>query len=119
MKKYAMITAFCLFATACNYDVGEKLYPTTTCDLSNVTFKVTVQPILAKSCVSCHANNFPQGGVSLEGYDNVALWAKRGTLYNSIAHNGMALPMPKGGAKLDDCSVASIKKWVDSGFPNN
>ncbi|MFY7788569.1 MAG: hypothetical protein ACOVQA_11930 [Thermoflexibacteraceae bacterium] len=121
MKKNILYLTACLISiSACNYDVGEKLYPkATTCDTTNVTFKNTIQPILANSCVSCHNSSFTQGNVNLDGYTNVAIWAKNGKLYGSMAHNGTASPMPKGTGKLDDCTIQKVKKWVDSGYPNN
>jgi hypothetical protein len=27
--------------------------------------------------------------------------------------------MPKGGAKLSSCRIATIKKWIDAGMLNN
>lgn len=121
MKKYIFCLTACLVSiSACNYDIGEKLYPkTTACDTTNVTFKNTVQPILANNCVTCHNSSFTQGGVNLDSYTNVAIWAKNGKLYGSIAHNGTASPMPQGGSKLDDCTIQKVKKWVDNGYPNN
>ncbi len=40
-------------------------------------------------------------------------------LYGTISHASGYSPMPKGGAKLSNCQIATIKKWVDTGMLNN
>jgi hypothetical protein len=36
----------------------------------------------------------------------------------SINHTN-AFPMPKGGGKLDACSINKIDAWIKKGKPNN
>lgn len=45
--------------------------------------------------------------------------AVNGKLYGSISHASGYSPMPQGAAKMTDCQLATIKKWIDSGSPNN
>jgi hypothetical protein len=45
--------------------------------------------------------------------------AQNGKLYGTIAHTAGFSPMPKGSAKLSNCQIATIKKWIDGGMLNN
>jgi hypothetical protein len=45
--------------------------------------------------------------------------AVNGQLYGTINHESGYSPMPQGEAKMDDCSIAKIKKWVDAGSADN
>lgn len=110
-----------IFVSSCYYDNKEDLYPfdTEACDLDNVTYSETVQPILASSCVSCHQASNPSGGVKLDNYTEVKKVADNGRLWGSINHEAGYVAMPLGGGKLSDCSLLKIKQWIDSGSPNN
>lgn len=108
----------------CYKDNAEEMYPPgnggATCDTTNVTFSNTVNPIITAKCATagCHATGTPTG-INLSSYAGVASIASSGKLMASITHSGSASAMPKGLPKLDDCSIAKIKKWVDDGAPNN
>jgi len=108
----------------CYKDNAEEMYPPagggSTCDTSNVTFSNTVNAIIATKCATagCHATSSPTG-INLSSYAGIASIANSGKLMASITHSGGASAMPKGLPKLDDCSIAKIKKWVDDGAPNN
>jgi hypothetical protein len=45
--------------------------------------------------------------------------AQSGKLLGTINHAAGFSPMPKGGAKLSSCRIATIKKWIDAGMLNN
>jgi hypothetical protein len=45
--------------------------------------------------------------------------ALNGKLYGSISHASGYSAMPKGTSKMTACQLATIKKWIDSGSPNN
>lgn len=108
----------------CYKDNAEEMYPPagggSTCDTSNVTFSNTVNAIITTKCATagCHATSSPTG-INLSSYAGIASIANSGKLMASITHSGGASAMPKGLPKLDDCSIAKIKKWVDDGAPNN
>lgn len=108
----------------CYKDNAEEMYPTTgggsTCETSNVTFSNTVTTLIATNCATagCHAGSSPTG-INLSTYAGIAGIANSGKLMASITHSGSASAMPKGLPKLDDCTIAKIKKWVDDGAPNN
>ena len=111
--------------TGCYYDNEEKLYAevSTTCDLTNVTFAVTVKPILQASCYTCHSNSEVSkgngGGVKLENYADVKTSVNSGKLMGTVKHLSGFQQMPQGGGKLSDCEISQLQKWIDNGTLNN
>lgn len=52
-------------------------------------------------------------------YTSDKAMAMNGMLYGTIAHSAGYSPMPQGMAKMTNCQIAVIKKWIDSGTLNN
>lgn len=120
--KISILTLLLSFlVSACYYDNKQDLYPfdSEACNLENVTFSATVQPILESTCVTCHQQSNPSGGVRLDNYTEVKKVADNGKLWGSINHDAGFTPMPQGGGKLSDCSLLQIEQWINSGSPNN
>jgi len=88
------------------------------CSTDGVTYSGTIASIISANCASCHSGSTPSGGVSLDSYSGVKVQADNGKLYNAVAQNGQASPMPKG-YKLSNCDISKIKAWVDGGAVNN
>lgn len=87
------------------------------CDVANTTFGNFVQPLVKVKCQGCHSGSNPQGGVKLSNYSEIKTAALNGTFYASLTKaSGW---MPKGGSKLDDCSMQKIQQWIASGAPQN
>jgi len=84
------------------------------CDTSNLSFSGIIKPLLDSHCAICHAANAGANPV-LDNYQNVKNNIQK--IINSIRQNGQASPMPKGGSKLDDCSIAKITAWKNNGCP--
>ena len=95
---------------ACNENPGN-------CDTTANRYSLFVKPLILAKCQGCHSGSTPQGNISLATYASVRTVALNGKLYASLARPSNW--MPKGGAKLDDCSLAKLKAWVDSGAPEN
>ncbi len=117
-------TVFLLAISGCYYNSKEYLYPQVSngCDTTNVTFNLSVKPILNSYCLSCHSNSSAAsygGNIKLENYTDVKLRADNGSLFGSVNYTGGFSQMPKGSSKLDDCKLTIIKKWIDDGAPNN
>jgi hypothetical protein len=55
----------------------------------------------------------------LDTYAGVSTWVTNGRLLNSMLHNGQASPMPKGGSKLDACTINKVSSWITKGAANN
>lgn len=100
-------------------DVLQAKESGTTCDTTGMQYSVDVLPILKANCYSCHANGIVNGGVSLDGYTNVATQAGNGNLIGAITHAPGFTPMPFDGGKLSDCEIAKIKAWINEGSPDN
>lgn len=110
--------------TGCYYDSKEYLFPQNSngCDTTNITYNLSVKPILNNYCLSCHSNSTAAslgGNIKLENYVDVKLRADNGSLLGSVKQAGGFSPMPKGSSKLDDCKLTIIQKWIDDGAPNN
>lgn len=125
MKKKMLAAAVVMMALAgCYKDNVEDMYPATSggsnCDTTNVTFSGVIKPIIDAKCATagCHINA-SASGISLADYHGVAGIANSGKLLAAITHSGQASFMPKGQAKLDDCTIAKITKWVNDGAPDN
>jgi uncharacterized membrane protein len=89
------------------------------CDTSNAQYATVVQPILQQRCYACHAQGIGLGGVVLEGYSQAAFYANNGLLVGTISHSPGFNPMPQGQAKIPQCDIDKIKKWVDDGALDN
>jgi mono/diheme cytochrome c family protein len=106
----------------CTNDSEEELYGQPdlgNCDLSQVSYAVTVRPILQQHCYSCHGGGYAEGNVTLDDIDGVKQQLNNGKLLGSIRHLPGHPPMPQNGPKLSDCHIALIAKWYDTGAPNN
>lgn len=111
-----MVTGF----SSCYYDKADTLYPSKTCDTSGtISYTQKVVPLLQQQCYSCHSGGSPSGGIAMGTYTTDKAIAVNGKLYGSISHASGYSPMPQGAAKMTDCQLATIKKWIDSGSPNN
>jgi len=105
--------------TSCYYDNEEELYPSViTCDTITVSYSSTIAPILTGNCNGCHSSASSGGGILLNTHAQVSIYALSGLLYGVVSHTSGS-PMPKGGNKIDNCSIAKIKKWAAAGAPNN
>jgi cytochrome c553 len=91
---------------------------TVLCDTVNFTY-TAIQPILQQNCIGCHSSTLASGGVNLSTHAGVAVVAQSGELMGAIKHQTGFVAMPQGAAKLSDCKIRQIEKWVQAGAPNN
>lgn len=87
------------------------------CDTLSVKYSTFIQPLIQSKCQGCHSGATAQGGVDLSAYQNVKTLAQNGRLYGSVTR--ISNWMPNGGAKLDDCTLAKMKAWINAGALNN
>ncbi len=109
---------------SCYNDNMEELYPelSSGCDTTNVTYSLTVAPILNNYCLNCHstsAANGSGGGIKLGSFTDVVTYEANGKLMGSIKHLGGYSPMPKGGGTLSDCKIRQLDKWIEKGAKND
>lgn len=107
------------YLPSCYYDVEEEIYPMTDCDTSAVSYSMDIVPILTASCYECHGNGNNEGGVSLDPYSNLKIWADAGRVVGAIKHQAGFFPMPKDNPMLTDCKILTIETWVNNGAPDN
>ena len=107
-----LIPLLILFLQGCYYDNEEYLYNLTTCDTENMSYANDVWPVISASCTGCHSGASPEGGISLENYDDIAAAAidpgNYGSLYGAISHASGNSPMPKNSDKLPECTISKI-----------
>jgi hypothetical protein len=131
-KSFFLLVAVAVTFSACYYDNLEDLHPAPIiipgvndsltgggCDTAKaITYTTDVKPILSSNCGagnSCHNGAGSQSGIDLGTYDG-AKAAALGNLVGAITWDGTASNMPKGSTnKINDCSIAIIKKWVNTG----
>jgi mono/diheme cytochrome c family protein len=89
------------------------------CDTGNVTYSGTIRTIIGNKCQGCHSGNAAPLGYDFTSYNGVKARINDGKLWGAVNHVPGYSPMPKNGTKLSDCELLSIKKWIDSGAPNN
>lgn len=110
-----------LIMQSCYYDNMEDLYPDSGvgCDTTNVTFTAVIWPIIQSNCTGCHSGSAASGNVSLENYNDVAVYVENKRLMGTIRHETGYSPMPKGGNKLSDCNITQLEVWINNGYPDN
>lgn len=121
-----MLLGNVFLSTSCYYDNEEKLYEgfLAACDTSEISFSKDIKPIFAVSCDNCHSTETAPvlgAGINLDGAERIAAYELQfpGRLYGSVAQVRPYSPMPKGGRKLDDCSLSKIDAWIKAGTPDN
>ncbi len=91
----------------------------TACDTAAVTFSASVKPILQTYCIGCHSGSSPSGDIDYSTHAGVKKDADNGKLVGSVEWASGFVAMPDNGSKLSNCQIATIKKWVAAGAPNN
>lgn len=127
MKKntlFLLVAFMIIIVASCKKDNIEDQHPLVlVCDSAKaITFSKDVKPIIDFYCgaqAGCHSNGSASGGVQLESYEGVKNVTATGLLLKAIKHESTVVAMPKGGAKLDDCTIYIVEKWIKSGYLNN
>ncbi|HTE10408.1 MAG TPA: hypothetical protein VK645_05545 [Chitinophagaceae bacterium] len=84
----------------------------------NISYTTDIAPIIEANCAGCHSAASLTSGILLDNYDGLKYYAQNGYLYGDISHAPGFRPMPDGEAKLNNCIIATIKKWIDTGTPH-
>ena len=113
--------AMCI--VACSKENKQNLLPTVPipCDTVGMQYNRDIVPILEGNCYHCHGtgNTAGSGGILLEGYDHIKVYAQDGRLYGNVAHLPGYNPMPYQSPMLDQCTIDKIHDWTLQGSPNN
>ncbi|UYZ62134.1 hypothetical protein [Hymenobacter weizhouensis] len=107
--------------SSCAYDKAEDITPAPKdCGTpAVVSYAQSVSPLLDRNCRSCHDAVQQTAGVNLDDFTVLKRYVDNGIFLGNIKHLPGYKPMPKGAAKLSDCDIALLQKWVDAGAPKN
>jgi hypothetical protein len=118
-----------ILLSTCYYDSQEYLFPkiNNQCDTTGTILFSSVDSVLQNNCVSCHNKTTNQGGVNLDGYPNVYLYATDFSvnplipkLQGVIRRLPGFKPMPQPpDPAMDTCSFRKIEIWIKQGANNN
>jgi hypothetical protein len=119
-----ILSSIIWFASGCYYDSEELLFPQTdpSCDTINITYALSVAPILQENCLLCHSNSMAAGfggNLRLEDYADVKIRVDDDKLLGAISHASGYSPMPMDASKLDPCKIKTISLWINAGAPDN
>lgn len=105
-----------LAASGCYKDNKEDMYPGGVCDTASITYVKDIQALVNGSCAiaGCH-DAAGAGGYSLNTFTGVKAIADNGRFLSVIVSGSM----PKNAAKLDDCSISKVRRWINLGTPEN
>lgn len=78
-----------------------------------IKYDPDVLNILNASCIGCHGETDPKGGLDLSSYDKAREATENGALIQLI--NDEANPMPPSGL-LSSSKIQIIEEWVSDGF---
>ncbi|NBX11166.1 MAG: hypothetical protein EB025_05390 [Chitinophagaceae bacterium] len=92
---------------------------TSGCDSTQFTYAAVIKPMMDNKCAGCHKAGSLGGNVDLSTYAGTRVVALNGKLVGSIMHQTGYSPMPKNMAKLSDCEITQVRKWVTAGSLNN
>ncbi len=94
---------------------------------ADVTYQETIRPLFQDSCLNCHNPDKHKAGLDLstyeatmDGSDNGKVVesgdAEKSLLYQVLTHEQEPY-MPKGGDKLPDAEIETIRQWIASNAP--
>jgi hypothetical protein len=91
------------------------------CDTTTFNYAGNIKPILNTFCNGCHSGINPQGDIDLSTYTLLKEYIDNNpeSFIGSIEHTAGYAAMPKTAAKLTNCNIVKLKKWINSGSPNN
>jgi len=116
-----VVLAVVVFFNSCYYDKEQLLYGGNTVCITTgiISYTQNVMPLLQQYCYSCHSGNFPSGNILMGTYAADKAIALSGKLFGCISYQAGFSPMPKDQPKMNNCEIATIKKWIDTGVLNN
>jgi predicted lipoprotein with Yx(FWY)xxD motif len=91
------------------------------CTTTENTYAKLIKPLMDANCATsgCHSGTNPAANANLSTYAVVKAVATSGKLMGVISHSSGFKPMPQGADKLDKCTIAAVKAWVDAGALDN
>ena len=116
---FGFIGILSIIPPSCENNNEFDLYGTQECDTTNITWNSKIAGILEKNCVSCHGAEVSYNGVRHDSYAAEMIVVNDGRLRGVVNHLDGYSKMPKDRAKLPDCELKIINKWLDNDAPEN
>ncbi len=94
--------------------------PETTCETEGLTYTNYAKDIIDQTCAtaSCHNGDVATNGTfGMADYTSTKAAADNGRIIGTINHEDGFSNMPKGGDKLDDCTIDKLTAWINDGAP--
>ena len=100
---------------------AQDLHCDNPCDTTNVTYALSVKPLIDTYCRGCHSGSQPSGNILMTNYNQAKALVDNGKLLGSITHGSGFTPMPypAGTPKMGDCEIRRIELWIEGGAQNN
>lgn len=90
------------------------------CDTTSFRYAADIAPLIRKYCSGCHYGDYASDGIQTTTYNKVkALVDDDNLLYRVISGAPGVKRMPQGNVVMPDCDQVRIRKWIESGAPNN
>lgn len=93
--------------------------PMNECNNVMATYTDDVAFIINTGCATsgCHSASARANGIDLSTYEKVKEESARRRFLGAINREPGFSPMPSGGAKLSETSIATITCWIENGQP--
>jgi mono/diheme cytochrome c family protein len=121
--KSGLLFAGCIIVlstmASCASNNEEELYPIDTCDTVQVTYSLTIAPIIAQNCAACHSGLAPISNIPLDTYSGVKAMVDAERLVGSLRRLDGFSPMPQNAPSLPECELLQIETWVNAEAPDN
>jgi len=106
----------CIFFVSCEKNTATPEASSGNCNTTNITYNNTIQVIISYDCAyttSCHAagSNYPD----FTTYAGIKQYADNGQLYEQLFVSKRMPPSPQ--PLLDNCTLAQIQAWINTGTP--
>lgn len=89
------------------------------CDTTQFTFKRQIGPLINKYCAGCNYGSYNSGNILLSNYREIKAVVDSSKLYEAMTATNGVKKMPTGVVDMQPCEVIQVRKWIESGAPNN
>ena len=107
---FLCITLAVFFFASCENE-QEPLVMTDCDPATPVTYTNSISKILTDNCLGCH-----HAGGAVPNLDTYVKASSSGEQIIVAVNHSAGIPMPQGGAKLDDATLKKFDCWKASGF---
>jgi len=91
----------------------------TVCDSVNVTYSLTINPLMTNYCSGCHNSVTASANINLSNHPGVVAAIDGGRFMGAVLQEPGFIPMPQNSNRLTECNIGKLRKWIVDGKPNN